>query len=114
MKPGELKSGDRVVIRGEHAGIDVGEIVQVWTTDNLPTPLEGDESATPAIRDQVEKILREWDITEVLWILHRRGLSRLLFVALVTSTGETRDLRQQRLTITRVPSGRKTCRRVQR
>jgi hypothetical protein len=97
VKLGDLKKGDRVLIRGEHAGTAPGEVLEVFTIDQLPAA--GEYGA--ALRDHAEEILREWDVTEILWLQHRHGPHQLFFAALLTTSGETRDLQGQRLTIQR-------------
>ena len=89
-----MKAGDRVVIRGEHAGSVPGTVLDVWTTDHLPDLPHSEE-----FMRQVRTILAEWDVREIWWIQHAHGPYELYFAALVTSNGETRDLHGQRLTV---------------
>lgn len=89
-----MKPGDRVLIRGEHAGNVAGTVLEVWTTGHLP-----DIPHREDFMRQVRTILAEWDVREIWWIRHLRGPHEVFFAALVTSTGETRDLHGQRLII---------------
>ena len=92
-----LCRGDTVLIVSAKY-ITTGKVVEVMDARNMPN------FGTPRQGEQVEEILREWEISEVAMIEHsyddETPETAMVFAALKTKTGTWYDLKRQELSIT--------------